>query len=356
MRWWCFVIPGVFVALAAAQGLSAGQTDIRRGQAATPEALAGYRSALDLAPVDENWEPGRTAWGDPDIEGIWNGKTSTPLQRPDEFSDREFLTDEEVLALEAEAAAEPGRDARATRGSHEDVEGAYNDVFTGRVANVVRTKRTALIVDPPDGRMPALTEAEQSRRGVQERRGRTFDGHYFVDTENPDADNPEDRPSDRCMGVTLPVTNLFMRIVQGPEQIVIYYEHGHRGGVYRTIPLDGRPHLPAHIRQWLGDSRGHWEGDTLVVDTTNFSRQTSYRGSRENLRLVERITRVGADMILYEITVEDSTVWTRPWTMEVPLTMTDNKRNLIFEAACHEGNYALTSILAGARVAEKTEP
>ena len=356
MRWWCFLILGVFVALVASQGSSAGQTDIKRGQATSPEALAGYRSALDLAPVDENWEPWRTAWGDPDIEGIWNGKTSTPLQRPDEFADREFLTDEEVLALEATAAAEPGRDARATRGSHEDVEGAYNDVFTERVSHVVRTKRTALIVDPPDGRMPALTEAEQQRRGAQERRGRTFDGHYFVDTENPVADNPENRPADRCMGVTLPTTNRFMRIVQGPGQVVIYYEHGHQGGAYRTIPLDGRPHLPAHIRQWLGDSRGHWEDATLVVDTTNFSDRTSYRGSRENLHLVERFTRVGPDMILYEITVEDATVWTRSWTMEVPLTMTDNRQNQIFEAACHEGNYALTNILAGARLAEKSEP
>ena len=354
MRWWRFWIWGVLAAVAGSQALSAGQTDIRRGQAASPEPLAGFRSALDLPPVDENWEPERTAWGDPDLQGIWNGKTTTPLERPDEYADREFLTDEEVLALEVEAATEPGRDARATRGSHEDVEGAYNDVFTERVSNVVRTKRTSLIVDPPDGKIPALTETEQKRRSSQERRGRTFDGHYFVDTEHPPADNPEDRHArERCLGVTLPITDRFMRIVQGSGQVMIYYEFAAQGGIYRTILLDGQPHLPVHIRQWLGDSRGHWEGNTLVVDTTNFSNKTSYRGSGENLHLVERITRVGADMIMYEITVGDPTVWTRPWTMEVPLTMTDNKQNRIFESACHEGNYAMTTMLAGARFQER---
>ena len=138
-----------------------------------------------------------------------------------------------------------------------------------------------------------------------------------------------------------------MRIAQGPGQVTIYYEFAAQGGAYRTILLDGQPHLPAHIRQWLGDSRGHWEGNSLVVDTTNYTNKTSYRGSGENLHLVERFSRVGPDMITYEITVEDPTVWTRPWTMEVPLTMTDNKQNLIFESACHEGNYAMTTMLAG---------
>ena len=354
MRWWSLWIWGVLAALVASQSLSAGQTDVRRGQAASPDALTGFRSALDLPPVDENWQPGRTAWGDPDLQGIWNGKTTTPLERPDEFADREFLTDEEVVALEAEAAAEPGRDARATRGSHEDVEGAYNDVFTERVSHVVRTKRTSLIVDPPDGKIPPLTPEEQQRVEAVARQSRRFGTHYAVDTEHPVADNPEDRHArERCLGVTLPTTDRFMRIVQGPGQLAIYYEHGHQGGGYRTISLDGQPHLPAHIRQWLGDSRGHWEGNTLVVDTTNFSHKTSYRDSRENLHLVERFTRVGPDMIRYEITVEDPTVWASPWTMEVPLTMTDNKENLVFEAACHEGNYAMTTMLAGARFEEQ---
>ena len=139
------------------------------------------------------------------------------------------------------------------------------------------------------------------------------------------------------------------RIVQAPEALTIYYEDGHRGGAFRTVYLDGRPHLPQQIRQWLGDSVGHWEGDTLVVDTTNFTAKTDFQGSRENLHLVERFKRVASDLIMYEVTIEDPTVWTQPWTVEIPLTEIDNKANQIFEAACHEGNYAMTSILAGAR-------
>ena len=133
----------------------------------------------------------------------------------------------------------------------------------------------------------------------------------------------------------------------------MYYEDGHHGGAYRTIPLDGSPHLTPQVRQWLGDARGRWEGDTLVVDTTNFSDQTNYHGSKENLHLVERFTRVGDDEIIYRATIEDPTTFTRPWTIEVPLTKGDERKNQIFESACYEGNYALVSILAGARVKEK---
>jgi hypothetical protein len=141
--------------------------------------------------------------------------------------------------------------------------------------------------------------------------------------------------------------------VQSPGTVSIYYEYGPHGGAFRTIPLDGRPHLPSGIRQWLGDARGRWDGDTLIVDTTNFSDRTNYEGSRGNLHLTEHFTRVGPDFVMYLVTVEDSTVFTRPWTMEIPLTLQDGRANRIFESACHEGNYALTGILAGARAEER---
>jgi hypothetical protein len=205
-------------------------------------------------------------------------------------------------------------------------------------------------VDPPDGKIPFTPEARKraaaetaNRRALRER-----------------ADGPEDRPNDRCVGVTLPinfgsagVSGAYSRIVQTPGSVALYYESGHQGGIYRSITLDGRPHLPPHARQWLGDPHGRWEGNTLVVDTTNFTNQTNYQGSGENLHLVERFTRVAPDMIMYHATIDDPTMFAQSWTIEVPLTKSDDKENPIFEAACHEGNYALTSILAGARALER---
>jgi hypothetical protein len=172
--------------------------------------------------------------------------------------------------------------------------------------------------------------------------------------------NPEDLGSERCLGVMLPVRfgdvetgGAHQRIVQSPGLVSIYYEYGPHGGAYRTIPLDGGPHVPPPFRQWLGDSVGRWEDNTLVVDTTNFTDRTPFWGAREELHLVERFTRTGPDLITYNATIEDPMVYTRPWTIEIPLTLKDNKANLIFESACHEGNYGLTGILAGARVKEQ---
>jgi hypothetical protein len=315
----------------------------------------------------------RTPWGDPDLQGIWSpGYYLTPLERPAKYSGREFLTDDEVAELERQAAEAPGRNARLERGSTADVEGAYNDAFTGRGKQVIRTKRTSLIVEPSDGKIPPLTPEAQAR-AESSRRARFLatpaelaasfeDGDkkatpYPVDvTMGGGTANPEDRPADRCRGISLPFmgsSGTFSRFVQGRGWISIYHEDGHRGGAYRHIPLDNRPHLPKQVRQWLGHSVGRWEGDTLVVDTTNFSDQTDFQGSRDNLHLVERYTRVAPDMILYRVTIEDPTVFTAPWTFELPLTKADEKANQIFEAACHEGNYAMTTILAGARALEK---
>lgn len=307
----------------------------------------------------------RTEWGAPDLQGIWSGKTMTPLERPERFAGREFLTEDEVAVLEGEATTEPGRDARAAKGTHVDLEGAYNDVFTHRATNVVRTRRTSLIVDPPSGRVPPLTPQGRQRleaaAGAPEISGR-FGTHYGLAPERTAADHPEDRDPDRCLGVTVPplsASAAFRRIVQAPEHLTIYYENSNAGGAYRTIWLDGRPHLPAHIRQWLGHSVGRWEDDTLVVETTNFTDQTYavhgqplVLGLQENQRLVEHFTRAGPDLIMYRVTVDDPSMFTRPWAIEIPLTKQSDKENLIFETACHEGNYALTSILAGARLEE----
>jgi hypothetical protein len=328
---------------------------------------------VDAQAPDANAASPRTPWGDPDLQGIWSpGYYLTPLERPTRYDGREFLTDEEVTELEGRANQAPGRNARLERGSTADVEGAYNDAFTGRGKKVVRTKRSSLIIEPKDGQIPPLTP-EAEKRSDASRLARRLatpaelvsaidDGDkratpYPVDvTMGGKTDNPEDRPADRCSGVTLPfmgTSGSFSRFVQTPGLITIYHEDGHRGGIYRHVPLDNRPHLPKHIRQWRGHSVGRWEGDTLVVDTTNFTDKTDYQGSRDGLHLIERYTRKGPDHIEYRVTVEDPVTFTTPWTFELPLTKADEKANQIFEAACHEGNYAMTTILAGARVLEK---
>ena len=311
-----------------------------------------------------DFEAPRTSWGDPDLTGIWSpGYTLTPLERPEEFGDREFLTDEEVATLEGAQDSSSGRNFRPEAGTVADVEGAYNDEFTGRGKDVIRTGRTSLIVDPPSGRIPPRTPEAIARIGEYRQRRAAGGGEIETDVRIPYpvdpqsgsyADNPEDRAPDRCMGITIPfvrgTSGTFSRFVQSPESMSVYHEDGHRGGGYRTIYMDGRSHLPPHIRQWMGHSIGHWDGDTLVVDTTNFSAGTSFYGASENLHLVERYTRAAADLVMYEVTVEDPTVWGETtWTAEIPLTIADNKANQIYEAACHEGNYAMVSILAGAR-------
>jgi hypothetical protein len=310
----------------------------------------------------------RTPWGHPDFQGIWDSKTITPLQRPDSFAGREFLTEQEAAALEKEAARHPGEAERAEAAAEavaqgatpfmEDVVGSCLVAFNYPGRTVVATRRTSLIVDPPDGKVPYLKSPTPAASPVPPQRTPVAP---VLDNSGP-SDNPEDRPAiERCLGVSLPCLGglcPFSRIVQNRDYVSIYYEQGAGGGIFRNIPIDGRPHLPGTTRQWLGHSVGRWEGTTLVVDTTNFTSQTSFRGSRENLHLVERFDRIAFDQIRYTVTVEDPTQFSKPWTLELIMRKADEQRNEIYETACHEGNYSLTSSLAGARALdrEKTGP
>ena len=323
-------------------------------------ALVGVIVVVSLVPVGVAGQARtapvpRTPWGEPDLQGIWSVAEQIPLERPEEYAGRALLTDEEVAELDRQKALDPGRNARAEPGSQQDVGGAYNAVFN----SILRTgKRTSLIVDPPDGRRPPLTaEAQKRREMAQAARGAG---------RNLSAADPEDRSASvRCLGLSLPAfgggsfaSGTVTRLVQSPGYVAIYYEHNHAGGANRIIPVDGSPHLPSHLRPWLGDARGHWEGDTLVVDTTNFQSQGGGGGRRgasydENLHLVERYTRIDANTLEREITIDDPTVYTRPWTVLIELGKMDDTQNLIFESACHEGNFAMTGMLAGARAQEQ---
>ena len=310
--------------------------------------------------ADAEWAPARTPWGAPDLQGIWtSGYILTPLERPDEFEGREFVTEEERAELEAAVLTRVDASVGGTRerGSGDNV-GTYNSAFSGFGREVISTGRTSQIIDPPDGKVPWLPEVRE-RHAAEMVSTATERGRFLAEDNDRGGDGPEDRPNDRCLGASIPLrfaaassSATLHRVVQSPDLVSIYYEHGHNGGAYRHVPLDGRPHLPGGIRQYLGDARGRWEGDTLVIDTTNFSDKTNYEGSRDNLHLVERFTRTGPGELLYQATIEDETVFTRPWTIEIPMTELDNRENRIYESACHEGNYALTSILMGARLLE----
>ena len=321
-------------------------------------ALAGgIGGAQAPAAGDESFTPPRTPWGDPDLQGIWStGYIETPVERPDEFGGREYLEEDDIIAERERLSAQQDHSTGGARPAtpREGDTGTYNTVFSGRGREVIRTRRTSLIIDPPDAKIPW-------KPGVREQvdAAVTLTAGVRGRFRQEGTDGPEDRPNDRCRGMILPHRfgtwesgGGHHRIVQSPGAVTIYYEYGPHGGAYRTIPLDGSPHLPPHVRQWLGDARGRWEGDTLVVDTTNFTDRTNYEGARDNLQLTERFQRVGPDFILYHVTVEDETVFTRPWTMEIPLTLQDGRENRIYESACHEGNYALTGILAGFRAEE----
>jgi hypothetical protein len=328
----------------------------------------------------------RTPWGEPDLQGIWTDETDTPFQRPARFANQEFFTEAQREELNKERSAMLARDTRQERGTAADVAGAYNSEFLSIKRVGLRTSK---IVDPPDGRMPALTPEAQTIAAAErdyrlallqatdtckEEAPACAGGRYDPKpsarrAEAPPRyntgrmnrhDGPEDGSlADRCITLGLPEFGTafggsFRRIVQTPGGIAIFYDVGQGQGWQRNIVMDGRPHLPASIRQWYGDSRGRWEGNTLVVDVTNFSAKTDYQGSRENLHLVERWTRTGPDTLEYEVKIEDPSVWTQPWTVKQEFTRQSDKANRIYyEPRCLEGNYGLPGLLHGRRMEER---
>ena len=307
-------------------------------------------SAAKATAAAKTWTQQRTPDGQPDLQGIWSNSTLTPLERPRELGGKQFFTEEEAAAYEKQVLTRNNADRRDNRDAEADVSLAYNDFWYDRGTRIVPTGRTSLIIDPPDGRIPALTPEAQKREAARAAARRS----------HGPADSWEDRNlGERCMTRGAPklpggYNNNFL-ILQAPGYVAILQEMIHE---VRVIPLDGSPHIPLNVRQWLGDSRGHWEGDTLVVDTTNFRdeiRSNAFNccgGVGGNLHLTERFTRIDKDTIDYQYTVDDPATFTRPWTAAVPLTRAPGP---IYEYACHEGNYGMAGILAGARAEEKAE-
>ena len=339
-----------------------------------------------------------TAWGDPDLEGIWTRDSEEPLQRPPSFRDKEFFTDEERADLDRRRAEIISRDAsrerRATNGkgtAEQDVGGAYNaEIYTSHLR---LGRRTSMIVDPPNGRLPDLAprakeemaaliefslalkqSTEVCENALPSCRGGEYNPTpsprryetppYYITARNglpgggggvvSRSDGPEDRGhGERCMSSTIPDFRGFRRIVQSKNQIAIFYDTGQGQGWHRTVPISDAPHLPANVRQWWGDSRAHWEGETLVVDVTNFSPKSNFNGAHENLHLIERWTRLDADTIEYTVRVEDPTTWVAPWTATHTMKKQDDQMNRIYyEPRCHEGNYGMAALLVGARADE----
>jgi hypothetical protein len=326
----------------------------------------------------------KTPWGEPDLQGIWTDETDTPLQRSPKFANQEYLTEAQRSELDARRSALLRRDRRVERGTELDVAGAYNALFMTQKRTGART---SMIVDPPNGRIPPLTLQAQKVTAVDrefrlallqatetcKNKSVACSGGKYDPTPSPRLaelppryntarmnrhDGPEDGAlADRCLTGGLPefgaATGSFRRIVQTPGGISIFYDVGQGQGWQRNIVMDGGPHLPAGIRQWYGDSRGHWEGDTLVIDVTNFSAKTDYQGSRENLHLVERWRRTGPASLEYVVTIEDPTVWMRPWTVKQEFArQSDQENRLYYEPRCIEGNYGLPGLMRGARAEE----
>jgi hypothetical protein len=308
--------------------------------------LAGILSAVlfSMAPLAGQSRAAATPrdpHGRPDLQGIWSYATVTPLERPAALADKPaFATPEEIAAFERATVQQRNQDRRDGAGTNADVARAYNDFWWDRGTQVLGAQ-TSLVVDPPDGRIPPLT------RDAQQRQAARAEARKLITT---DADNPEDRSLwERCITRTLPILpgpyNNNIKIVQTRDHVVILQEMIHEA---RVIPTDGRPH--GTVRQWHGDSRGRWDGDTLVVETINFTGKTNFRGSGEHLRLVERYSRPDADTLLYRVTIEDPTTWTRPWTVQIPMARSDED---VYEYACHEGNRGLEGILTGSRLQDR---
>ena len=283
----------------------------------------------------------QTPWGDPDLQGTWNNITGTPLERPAELAGKEFFTQEEAVQFAEQTLRRVDRDRRDGE-IETDVGRAYNEFWSDRATKYLTqlNTRTSLIVDPQDGQLPALTSLGQAR--VDARRDARELNDTWVDRNL----------WERCLTRGVPrlpgsYNNNFM-IVQSPGYVAILVEMIHET---RLIPLDGRPGISSGIRQWMGDSRGRWEGDTLVVETTHFRNQQEFRGTSADLHLIERFTRIDAHTIDYQFTIDDATTYVSPWTVALPMKSVDED---VFEYACHEGNVGMHGILAGARALETT--
>jgi hypothetical protein len=323
------------------------------------QALAQSINAKPAKTATQSWTAPRTADGQPDLQGVWSNNSATPLERPKELAGRPYLTEQEVAALKKKAAElfdNGNSDAafgdtvfesvlanvKGTKAGFKSTDGGTGDYSS--VWTVARDwdNRTSLITDPPDGRLPAMTpEAEQKQLAA------------FAATKGRPA-GPEDRSlSERCITYGSPQLvagyQSYREIVQSANSVAIMTEMIHDT---RVIPLDGGPHLPASIQNYMGDARGHWEGDTLVVDSTNFKPGAFRNVSTEKLHVVERFTRTGPDTLQWQITIDDPGAWTKPWTAMIPLRPS---KKAVYEYACHEGNYGLQSILAGARREDKAE-
>ncbi|HIE93791.1 MAG TPA: hypothetical protein EYQ83_13330 [Acidobacteria bacterium] len=282
----------------------------------------------------------RTAWGAPDLQGIWDFRTITPLERPDELAGKEVLTAEEAAEYEQRSLNRQNKDLRAEDGisAQRDVANAYNQFWWDYGDRLTEDRRTSLVVDPPDGKIPRNPEALSRFAALAGAMGGTPAG-------------PEDRPLwERCiLGFNsgppmLPSAyNNNVQLLQTPDTVVIFNEMVHNA---RIVPLASQPRLPDDLRLVTGDARGHWEGATLVVETTNFLRETGFTGAGAGLQLTERFTRADGDTLLYEFTVDDPEAFSAPWTAVIPMTRSDSP---MFEYACHEGNYGMTNLLAGAR-------
>ena len=309
--------------------------------------LGGAPAAAQTASVT-------TEWGQPDLRGIWDFRTITPLERPEELADQAFLTEEEAANLEREVvdrnqllATRPAeRTVAADQVDRRDdgSPGFYNNFWLDRGTRAVGTRRTSLVIDPPNGRVPALTPSGQARA----------DASRAYRREHP-ADSWLDRTtSDRCLlgfNAGPPLSpggyNQNLQVFQTPDHVVLLTEMVH---TVRVVPLDGRPALGDEFGLWSGDARGHWEGDTLVVETSNFTAARRWRNTTPSLTLVERFTRVDADTLEYEYTVSDPDTWTSPWTVSIPLRRTEVP---MFEYACHEGNHSMDGILSGQRAEDR---
>ena len=287
-------------------------------------------------------QPPRTSWGQPDLRGVWDYRTITPLQRPDDLEGTAVLSSAEAAELQDKLLTRRNNDQRPSEAAR-DVAGAYNDFWLDYGKSLTEDKRTALIVDPPDGRIPALTpagkEREEARKAAMAR----------------PAHGPEDRgPFERCLigfnaGPPMKPSgyNNNVQIFQTPDSVALLVEMVHDT---RIVPLEGSSPIPENVRQWKGNSHGRWEGDTLVVETRNFTDQTPFYGSGKGMHLTERFTRVDTGTLLYEFTIDDPEMFTKPWTVSVPMKKNPEP---IYEYACHEGNYSMLTMMVGARADDK---